>query len=833
MAVVEIGEGVALGYCGKLLADLGADVVKVESSRGDPSRHFPPYAGGRPGLDRAAQHLHLNTNKRSVVIDAEVNDDGAGLLGRMVAKADLVIDSTAPGTLDGWGLGWEVVHAAHPDLVLVSVTGFGQYGPYAGYRSNELISFAMGGAMMSTGVPDREPVRLPGDCHLYYAGNVAAVGALGALRRARLGHGGSHVDVSIMETLLGSADWRAALLLGYQYRGIVGRRQPIAAGALPSGIFPCADGYVSLLTMSAHAHRMAAAMQSERLLQLFADPANVASEAARDAMEEELFPWLLTHTKAEITAAAQAARWPAVAVNTPEEIVTCEHLRVRGFFQEGIHPAAGPTTLLGAPYRFEHGGARHRHDAPLLGQHTQEVIAETEDAMLEPSIATTNPGLAGGSDALPLAGLRVVDLTIVWAGPFATQFLADLGAEVLRVENPFVFPPATKGMMPRPPESIKAALGSLGRGYADPVPGTPDRPYNRLAANNVITRNKRSFTVDLRRDAGKHIVRRLLDTSDVLVENFAAGTLENILGCTTAQLLESNPRLIILRLPPFGLDGPWSDYSGFGAQFEAMSGFTALWGYADSDPSTSAGTAYLDGATGPAGAFAVLAALDERDRTGRGQVVELSQSENLMQHIGESLVGQASGGGYELKPGNRDHRYAPQGVYPCSGADRWIAITAADDDQWHSLATRIGRPDLATDERFSSLAGRTQHHDLLDEAISEWTGAIDHYEAFHLLQSAGVTAGPLLDEEMVFGDPHMARRRFFRVATSRDTGAHVHPGHLYEGMPLAWWRGAPALGEDNEYVYRGLLGIDDAEYAALQRDGHIGQDYVGPDGTPL
>ncbi|HEY4331271.1 MAG TPA: CoA transferase, partial [Ilumatobacteraceae bacterium] len=502
-------------------------------------------------------------------------------------------------------------------------------------------------------------------------------------------------------------------------------------------------------------------------------------------------------------------------------------------FHETVHPTAGPATLLGAPYRFEHGGAQHRRDAPTLGQHTHEVVAEIAAMTPAPVTATTVPGVPAATDALPLAGVRVMDLTIVWAGPFATQFLADLGAEVLRVENPFVFPPATKGMMPRPPEALKASLGSLGSGYADPLPGIADRPYNRIAANNVITRNKRSFTVDLRRAAGQQIVRRLLDTSDVLVENFAAGTLEHVLGCSTAELLESNPRLIILRLPPFGLDGPWSDYGGFGVQFEAMSGFTSLWGYADSDPSTSAGTAYLDGATGPAGAFAVLAALAERDRTGRGQVVELAQSENLMQHIGESLVGQASGGGYERTLGNRDHRCAPQGVYACAGDDRWIAIAAADDDEWRSLATAIGRSDLAEDERFSSLAGRTRHHDLLDAAISEWTMARDHYNAFHLLQAAGVTAGPLLDEEMVFGDAHMAQRHFFRTATSRDVGTYLHPGHLYEGLPLAWWRGAPALGEDNDYVYRELLGVDDDEYAALQRDGHIGEDYVAPDGTPL
>jgi crotonobetainyl-CoA:carnitine CoA-transferase CaiB-like acyl-CoA transferase len=829
ISVAEIGEGVALGYCAKLFADLGASVIKVESAEGDPVRRFAPFAGGRASADSAAQHLHLNSNKRSVVVEPDRPDD-LEFLRRIVARADLVIESTAPGTLERWNLGWDTLHVAQPDLVMTSITGFGQHGPYSGYRSNELISFAMGGAMTSTGDPEREPVRLPGDCHLYFAGNVAAVGALAGLRFAGNGGGGTHVDVSVMETLLSSADWRAALLLGFQFHGVVGRRQPSTAGVLPTGIFPCADGYVSLMTALVHAQRMTRAMDNNRLSKLFADPNNVTTESGRDAMEEELFPWLLTHTKAEITAAAQAAGWPGVAINTPAEVVSAEHFRVRQFFNSTVHPVVGPVTLLNAPYRFEHGGPIHRFDAPSVGEHTAEVAAET---LVVPLSTLTATARTGGASELPLVGIRVIDLSIVWAGPFVTQFLADLGAEVLRVENPFVFPPVTKGVMPRPTAAIKAALGPLGMGYANPVPGLPDRPYNRLAANNAITRNKRSFTVDLRREEGREIIGRLLGQSDVLVENFAAGTLEKVLGQTPAELLENYPGLIILRLPPFGLDGPWSEYTGFGAQFEAMSGFTSLWGYADSDISSNSGTAYLDGATGPAGAFAVLAALEERAKTGRGQVVELAQSENLMQHIGESLVGQASGGGYKSTMGNRDHRFAPQGVYPCAGEDRWIAVSVADDEEWRSLAHAIGGPDLVTDSRFTDLAGRTHHHDLLDGLLAGWTADKDHYEVFHLLQLAGVTAGPVLDESMVFTDPHVAAREFFRPATSRDTGTHLHPGHPYSGVPLTWWRGAPALGEDNEYVYRELLGVSDDDYKRLEHEGHISQDYVTADGVPL
>lgn len=825
--VVEIGEGVALAYAARLLADLGADVVKVEPPGGDGLRHFPPYLGGRPGSERATQHHHLNANKRSVVVDVTCADERS-FLGDLMAGANLVIESTVPGTLGRWSLGWDDLHLRNQATALVSVTPFGQTGPYSTYRSSALVTFAMGGAMTSTGLPEREPVRLPGDCHLYYAGSVAALAALAALGDASQRGVGSHVDVSAMDTLLSSADWRAALLLGFQYRGIVGRRQPIAAGALPSGIFPCGDGYVSMITMSAHAGRMADAMDSQRLRDLFGDPRNAASAAARDVVQEELYGWLLTRTRAEITATAQAARWPVVAVNTPAEVVAAEHLAGRHVWARLAHPEAGEVVLLAPPVRMTDGGGRHRSAAPLLGADRQAV---TDEIAARPPTVSSVPRQPS-TDRLLLDGVRVADMTIVWAGPFATQLLADLGAEVLRVENPFVFPPATKGMMPRPPEALIDSLGALGGGYAAAPEALPDRPYNRLAANNAVTRNKQSFTCDTRRPEGLEVLMSVLERSDVLIENFAAGTLEKVIGLTVDELLERFPQLVVLRLPPFGSTGPWSGYLGFGAQFEAMAGFTSLWGYADSDPTTNFGTAYLDGATGPAAAFAVLAALERRRQTGRGQLVEMAQSENLMQHIGESLVGEASGGGYERTWGNRDHRYAPQGVYPCAGDDRWVAITVADDEQWRALAAAIGT-DVAGDADLATVDGRSARHDELDGIIAAWTSSQDQYDVFHRLQAAGVAAGPVLDERAVFADPHLGERRFFRPLPSRDCGVHLHPGHLFSGIPMRWELGAPALGEHNDYVYRELLGFDDARYDDFVAAKHIADDYLDATGQPL
>ncbi len=432
----------------------------------------------------------------------------------------------------------------------------------------------------------------------------------------------------------------------------------------------------------------------------------------------------------------------------------------------------------------------------------------------------------------PLEGILVLDLSLGLQGPYCGMLLADMGAEVIRVENPFVFPPATKGMSPRPPYELTKALGALGMGYAPAPDDRPDRPYNRIAANNAVTRNKLSFTVDLRRPEGLEVLDELIMKSDVLVENFAAGTLEK-LGISTADLLARNPRLVILRLPPLGSTGPWANYAGFGQSFEAISGFTSLWGYVDEEPSTRHGTAYMDGATVPAGAFAILAALRHRERTGRGQLIEMAQSENMIQHVGEVFVGCAMSGANEGTFGNRDRVRAPQGVYLCEGDDSWLAVSVGGDEEFAALCGVIGQPELAGDARFSNAAGRHANHDELDAIILSWTVTQSAYDAFHALQRAGVPAGPVLDEPAAFADAHMAARQFFRSLPGRDTGTHLYAGHFFRGIPQAWRRGGPALGEDNEYVYKTILGFSDEDYARFEKLQHIAEDYLSPDGQPL
>jgi crotonobetainyl-CoA:carnitine CoA-transferase CaiB-like acyl-CoA transferase len=431
--------------------------------------------------------------------------------------------------------------------------------------------------------------------------------------------------------------------------------------------------------------------------------------------------------------------------------------------------------------------------------------------------------------ALPLDGIRVLDMTTVWSGPYVTQLLADLGAEVVRVENPSVFPPTTKGYTPRPAPDME--LGALLNMYAPRQDGQIDRPYNRHGMNNSIARNKLSCTLDPRRPEAFDLFLRLVEHSDVFVENLKTSTLHR-LGIHESVLLDRNPRLLVLRIPPAGLTGDWAGYTGFGAQFDGLSGFAYLAGHFGTELVETPSTMYMDAATGPAGAFAVLAALHYRQATGRGQLIELAQMENAINHLGDIFVDSQRG----IEPrrlGNRDPLLAPQGIYPCRGARRWIGITIADNQQWAALATLMGKPELAQDSSYLRSHDRFARQDELDTLISAWTSNRDLMEVFHTLQAAGIPAGPQLDNELLASDPHVNARGWLRPLTATEAGTHLHISHAFQGVPQAWRRGSPALGEDNEYIYRKVLGLSAEEYGRLVAAKVIVNDYLDANGEPV
>ena len=434
---------------------------------------------------------------------------------------------------------------------------------------------------------------------------------------------------------------------------------------------------------------------------------------------------------------------------------------------------------------------------------------------------------------LPLAGLRVIDMTAAWSGPYATMFLADYGAEVIRVENPWIFPAATRGIFARPSAGMVAAAAAMTvAGYPDLDPG--ERPWNRNAMFNWHGRNKRSMTLDVRKPSGQQLFWRLVEVSEVLVENHPARMLDD-LGFGYEHLAEHNPRLVVLRMPAGGLTGPYKDYVGFGHGFEGLVGLRSIRGFPGTAPEDTPTSLHMDAASGAAGAFAVMLAVRRQRQTGEGTQIDLSQIENLVQHIGESVM--MSGRAAAIGPmGNRDGRHAPQGVYPCAGDDRWAVISVGCDQEWDGLRRAMGQPEWATDPQFDTVSGRMAAPDDLDGALSDWTSRLDRYEVFHRCQAEGVPAAPVMDEADAYRDPHLRHWGFFRPLHSPHTGDHLYPAHAvrWTGPPLQWEGGAPGLGDDNEYVYKDILKLTDAEYEELQREGvHLSQDYLDSDGRPL
>ncbi len=888
--VLELASGISGPYLGKLFADHGADVIKVEPPSGDPARRHGPWGEGATAphgagsLERSPLFLHLNTNKRSVVADIGSNAPSADdieFVRALAAESDIVIEAFPPGHLDAVGLGYDAMCGLRPGIVLTSITPFGQTGPYteAGYCGSDIVTYAMGGPMWGTGIEEREPVKLSGDVTSYQVGNLAAVPTLAALMMSQRTGRSAHIDVSAFEAQAGTIDRRASYLLYEAYTGSdVGRdaRQPQRAS--PVGFYPTSNGWALVFTLPSWAPRMVKTLteaglggdegDGDSLAERFANPAWIADPDLPDIVETSLFVWLAGHTQDTVAAAAQVNKWGVTPLNAPIDLLDDPHFAARGFFVPVEHPAAGTVTQLDAPFRVhralgpdaEPSGDQRTavRPAPLLGEHDTEVrraVADSANAEV-PAVRTTPSGngiamAAGGRPPtrLPLDGIRVLDLTVVWAGPACTMYLGDLGAQVIRVDNPFVFPTATRGLMPRPPQEINPELGPLS-GYPDHDPGR--RPWNRQNLFSAHARGKLSCTLDPRTELGRDTLHRLVRECDVIVENNSLGVLPK-LGLDWDTVHSVNPRTVVLRMPPMGLEGPYSDWVGFGANFEALCGLTGLRGYADEDPTSLTSVFHMDPASAATAAFALLAVLRRRDGadgnggTGVGELIEFSQSENVMQHIGEYFIDAAATGTRHRPVGNRSIARAPQGCYPCAvdparpdHDDEWAVIACETDDDWRALARLIDQDlttadvPLADDDRLVTLAGRLEHHDHIDARIGAWTSARTSDEVFHRCQQAGVPAGGVLRESQLRADPQMGDRCWFRENGSVEQGWHSFPGRQWRwDGPEMPWRPIGVLGDANEYVYRDLLGLDEAQWQALCDEGHITRDYLNPDGSSM
>ena len=432
----------------------------------------------------------------------------------------------------------------------------------------------------------------------------------------------------------------------------------------------------------------------------------------------------------------------------------------------------------------------------------------------------------------PLEGIRVLDLCVVWAGTYATCILADLGAEVIKLENVHVFAPMTRGPRARPPREMMTGNIAWATGYPNSEPGP--RPWNYCPTFVQLYRNKKSVTIDLTSERGKALLRPLIAQSDVFVENNAVGTAEK-LGLDYDALRAIKPDIIMLRAPGYGLTGPYREARTLGAHLESVTGHTLLRGYPDRDPSQTSAIFAGDHMAGSQGAFAIMAALRHRRRTGEGQLIEMAQAEAAAPMVAQAYMHQALLGSPPAPVGNHSiYGFAPHNLYPCrspgdagDGGDRWIAITVTSDDEWRALRAEMGAPAWA-DASLDTNAARLARQDEIDVHIAAWTRDQDDYDLFHRLQRVGVPAAPVLEASRVFDDPHVRARELNSPQTLPDgLGPYLfnNPPYRFPATPLRHERPAVALGQDNAYVYTELIGLSTAQYQAIVDAGDAGTDF--------
>jgi crotonobetainyl-CoA:carnitine CoA-transferase CaiB-like acyl-CoA transferase len=753
--VLELSNGIAVSYCGKMFADAGADVVKIESAQGDSIRGRS--AGGPPG----ALFGYLAAGKKSVTNSGEA--EIAGLL----AGADIVITDLT----DGWTLDEITAHTGD-SAVVVAVTPFGTTGPYVDDRvvANEFILQALCGSTAGRGWPEDEPVQAGGQLGEWLSGTFAAAVAAATTRHAARSGRGEVIDMSTYEAMviaMGGLSAMSASVLGAD--SLLGRRSL----ELPS-IVPTADGMVGFCTITAQQFQdFLVLIDRADLL----DDTELASFDGRVARRDEFLgmvtQWTQSRTTQEIVDLAVAFRIPVAPIATPEMLPTIDHFVERGVFAKSEAGVLQPRV----PYRGDAMATKPPGRAPRLGADNGRVHWPPR------------PATPPGPDTLPLADTRITDLTAFWAGPVATQLLGSLGADVIKVEGV------------RRPDGMRFSAGR---------PPSWDQWWEWgpvfLCSNN----NKRGVSVELSTGEGRAIALELIAASDLVIENFSPRVMTNF-GLGWDAVRAANPRAIMVRMPAFGLDGPWRDRVGFAQTMEQATGMAWVTGHADGPPVIPRGV--CDPIAGLHAAFAAVAALVVRDRDGTGMHVESTMVEAALNVAAEMLVEYSRNGVEMRRKGNRGPGASPQGVYRCRGDDDWVALAAMHDAARASLAALLGQPDLHAGDWL-------EHADDIDKLISDWTARQSVAEAVGALRDAGVAAARVTPAPELLRDPHLHARGFWETVDHPVAGSFLCTGmpFAFLGRPRRWIRRVPPLyGQHTGELLTDLLGRSEEELSALRQ----------------
>ncbi len=788
--VVDLGYGIAGGYATKLLADAGADVVKVELPDGDPLRNHS--ASFSPIDDHGPLFGFLNTTKRAVVLDYRTAE-GRDRLLELYSTADLVIERSEPGDLEALGVGWEALADRRPDATMVSVSNFGRGGPWSRRPANEFTLMAIAGSTATRGQPGRVPFNAGGRIGEWMGGLTAAVAATAALRRARRTGIGDHVDLSLLETITPTCTNVQTL-----WGSFTGDYDTKALLEVPS-VEPTRDGYAGFCVFTGQQWQDFTVLVGQPE---WADDPQLATMGGRIAAGESIAgaiqEWTSARTTEEVVDEAILLRIPVAPIGNGANLPEFDQFAQRGVY--GPNPGGGFLQPR-VPYRNQAHPSVAFRPAPRLGQHTEQVLGE-----LDASGDSDNSGRRVGTDpdaspdALPLDGVRVVDMTAFWAGPYGTLVLAGLGADVIHIESV------------QRPDGMR--FGSA-RTPAD------DSWWEFGPTFHHANVGKRSVTLDLTRPEGMELLHRLIEASDALVENFSPRVIDQF-GLDWDTVSTLNPRLVMVRMPAFGLDGPWRDRVGFAQTMEQVSGMCWLSGYPDTAPQLARGPS--DPLAGLHAAYAVICGLHARERTGKGSFVEATMVETALNAAAEQVVEYSATGHLMAREANH-HPYAcPQGVYPCSDG-RLVALSVETDKHWEQLLAAVPELELHRVPDSAALADRFAVRHAFDERLSRWCGELASTDVVDRLISFGVPAAELEISRGGDRNPQVNARGFYEAVEHSLAGTHRFPAFpaRFGRQPDRWFtRPAPTLGEHNAEVLGGLLGVDDDELARLEAAQIIG-----------
>ena len=814
--VLDLTEG-GVNWAGRVLADLGADVIKVEPPKGSPTRMRGPFVEDRPGIESSLFWHAYCANKRGVTLDLATAKGRSRLLD-LTATADVLLESFAPGYLESLSLGYDDLRHVNQRLVYASVTPFGRDGPYAGYKATDLTLWSMGGATFLAGDLDRPPVRVAVHQAELHAGAQAAAGAMAALwERTRTGRG-QRVDVSMQEAVAWTLfnAWAFPPMHAANY--VRGTNMRGAAKITEA----CKDGYVNVGIAGGAAYGNSTGELMEWMVeegvapramlarnwqtwdtwavQAVAGPERDEFEAAREMVRR----FLKTKSKAELFERAVRHGIMLAPCNTTEDILESRHLQARNFWVEFEQRSIGRGVRYpGAWAKLSQTPLRLHRRAPKLGEHNREVLGAL------PSRTGNRPTIKPRAIAkgAPFAGLRILDLSWVAVGPITTRYFADHGATVIRVES-VARPDVSRTIPP----------------FKDAKPG-----INRGAFSANWNANKLGLGLNLAKGQAREVIRRLIREwgPDVLVESFSPGTMAGW-GLDYGKVRRLRPDIVYLSTSQLGQTGPHAWFKGYGVHASAIAGFDHLTGWPDRMPEGPYG-AYTDFINPPHGVAAIVAALDYRRRTGKGQYIDQSQVECALQYMAPALLDCQVNGRVAMRQGNADGDHSPHGVYPCKekesypGGGSWLAIAVTTKGEWKALARRIGRPDLADDAVLASVEGRRAKAQEIDTAIAAWTQQVDRHEGMRLLQEAGVAAGAVQKASDLWEDPQLAHGKYFQWLEHPESGAmpYVATQFKLSETPGVVRTTGPMIGQHNGLVLGEHLGMTSDTIAGLIADGVV------------